>query len=85
MYSKLVLASNFLNFLYLKVNGASANTDSAEDHTLPGEGAWLLLFSSRSSTEETLAAVPVRSEEEKNENKKPGKLLVKKAAPKIKR
>uniref|UniRef100_A0A0B6ZXH7 Uncharacterized protein n=1 Tax=Arion vulgaris TaxID=1028688 RepID=A0A0B6ZXH7_9EUPU len=31
-----------------------------EYETLPGNGAWLLLFSSRSSTEETPAAVPVQ-------------------------
>ncbi|GFR82594.1 E3 ubiquitin-protein ligase HECTD3 [Elysia marginata] len=67
-----------------QLNKASSSADSAEELILPGEGAWLLLFSSKSSTEETLAAVPVRSEGEKNEEKKSSRLIFKKTAPKIK-
>ncbi|RUS83014.1 hypothetical protein EGW08_009202 [Elysia chlorotica] len=68
----------------LKVSGAPSSTETVSEHTLPGNGAWLLLFSSRSSTEETLMAVPVRYEEEKKEEKKIGAFFFKKPVPKIK-
>lgn len=67
-----------------KINKTQPGSDTSEEHNLPEQGAWLLLFSSKSSTEDSLAALPVRSESEKNKNKKSIRLMFQKATPKIK-
>ncbi|GFO48138.1 E3 ubiquitin-protein ligase hectd3 [Plakobranchus ocellatus] len=66
-----------------KVCSTSSTADTTEDQTLPGDGAWLLLFSSRSSSEETPAAVPIQSNSDMELDGKASRNL-KKKAPKIK-